>query len=374
MEDTMPKKYRLAAIGFAHVHMDSTLRIFAECKDRFENVAAADVRPRIEPLSREKGTRSAQLKNAVELYGYKQYDDYEKLLDKNQIDIALVCAENALHPVVMEKILRRGIHVVVEKPLAVTMEGTLRIARAAKEGNAKVITNWPIAWNAGVRTAKKILDSGEIGKLFKYYYRNADSLGPFSYGQTMSDPEKGREWWHQAEPGGGAMLDYCCYGASTSCWFIGQTPQAAYGIKANFDSPYGSADDYASITVRFPGAIAQLEGSWTTVNSGVPNGPLLFGLKGTIVVRGDGTVEIYKKRHNNTPDQIIQAESLPAGRETLAEETLHHLDTGEPLFPLLDLPLNMAAMSILDAGGRSAKSGKMEMTSDGTWCIGDDPY
>ena len=368
----MSKKYRIAAIGFAHVHMDSTLKLFAECKDRVEFVAAADINPKTPTLSNEAGTRNTQLKKAVDSYGFKKYDDYEKLLEENQIDIALVCAENAYHPVVMEKILRRGIHVVVEKPLAVSMGGALRITRASREGGAKVITNWPSAWYPSVRMAKVLVDSGEIGKLFKFYYRNQDSQGPFSYGQIMTDIEKGREWWYQADMGGGAMLDYCCYGACMSCWFTGEAPQAAYGLKANFDSPYGSADDYASITVRFPGSVALLEGSWTTVSGGVPNGPLLYGLKGTLVVRLNGDVEVYKTRHSEKPDKIIKADPLPEGRETLAKETIHHLDTGEPLFPMLDSPLNMGAMSILDAGARSAKSGKIEIINDGTWCVGDD--
>ena len=370
----MPKKYRIAAIGFAHVHMAGTLKLFAECADRVEFVAAADIKPKTETLSKQAGTRTEQLREAVENYGFKKYDDYETLLEENNIDIALVCAENSFHPAVMEKILRKGIHVVVEKPLAATMEGALRIVRASRECGAAVITNWPSAWYPAVRTAKKLVDSGMIGKLFKFSYRNSDSQGPFSYGQTLTDTEKGREWWYQAGAGGGAMMDYCSYGACMASWFIGHAPQAAWGLKANFDSPYGSADDYSAITVRFPAAVAQLEGSWTTVNSGVPNGPLLYGTQGTMVVRLDGNVEIYKKRHTETPDEIIKGEPLPRERDTLAKETLYHLDTGEPLFPMLDLPLNLAAMSILDAGARSALSGKMETVNDGVWCIGDDPF
>ena len=368
----MPKKYRIAAIGFAHVHMDSTLRLFAECKDKIEFVAAADIKPKVPSESNEGGTRYTQLNKAIEHYGFKKYDDYEKLLDENQYDIALVCAENVFHPEVMEKILRKGIHVVVEKPLAMTMEGALRIERASRETGAKVITNWPTAWYPAVRKAKELVDSGEIGKLFKFYYRNQDSLGPFSYGQNMTDIEKGREWWYQADTGGGAMLDYCCYGACMSCWFIGKAPEASYGLRANFNSPFGSADDYSTITVRFPDSVAILEGSWTTVSSGVPNGPLLYGLEGTMVARLNGDVEIYKTRHSETPDKIIKADPLPAGRETLAKETLHHLDTGEPLFSMLDLPVNMAATAILDTGARSAKSGKIEMANNGIWCVGDD--
>ena len=368
----MEKKYRIAAIGFAHSHIDGNLRSFAQCKDRVEFVACADVKPRVQSVNRERGTRIDELREAIELYGFKKYDDYEKLLDENQIDIALVCSENAFHPVVMEKLLRKGIHVVVEKPLAASMEGALRIARASRETGAKVITNWPTAWSPAIRRAKAMVDAGEIGKLFKFCYRNSDSQGPLSYGQVITDTEKGLEWWHQADTGGGALLDYCCYGACMSSWFYGRAPVAAYGLKANFDSPYGSAEDYASITVRFPDAVALLEGSWTTVNGGVPNGPLLYGTKGTLVVHQNGSIEVYKKRHSEKPDDIITPEPLPSGRETLGKETLHHLDTGEPLFPLLDLPLNLTSMSILDTGIRSAQSGKMELINDGVWCIGDD--
>jgi predicted dehydrogenase len=252
------------------------------------------------------------------------------------------------------------------------MQGALRMARASRESGAKIITNWPTVWSPAVRAAKKIVDSGAIGRLFKFSFRNGDSQGPLSYGQVITDTEKGLEWWHQSDTGGGSMLDYCCYGACMSCWYFGETPEAAYGLKANFDSPYGSAEDYASITVRFPNAAAQLEGSWTTVNSGVCPGPLLYGTKGTLVVHQNGTIEIYKKRHTDKPDEVITPEALPAGRENLGKETLHHLDSGEPLFPMLDLPLNLAAMSILDAGARSAASGKLELINDGTWCIGDD--
>jgi predicted dehydrogenase len=361
----MPKKYRVAAIGFAHSHMDGNLKDFAECKDRVEFIAAADVKPRIPSVNKERGTRIDGLREAIELYGFKKYDDYNQLLAENEIDIALVCSENAFHPVVMEKILRKGIHVVVEKPLAASMQGALRIARAAREGNAKVITNWPTAWSPAIREAKKIVDSGEIGKLFKFSFRNSDSQGPLSYGQVITDTEKGLEWWHQADTGGGSMLDYCCYGACMSCWFSGENPHSAYGLKANFDSPYGSAEDYAAITVRFSHSVAQLEGSWTTVNGGVSPGPLIYGTGGTLVVHQNGTIEMYKKRHTDKPDAVITPPPLPVGRQTLGQETLHHLDTGEPLFPLLDLPLNLAAVSILDTGARSAESGKMEMVNEG---------
>ena len=369
----MQKKYRIAAIGFAHSHMSGLLKSFAQCADRIQFTACADIKPKIPSASKERGTRIHGVREAVGLYGFREYDDYEKLLDENDLDIAIVCAENAYHPFVIEKILFRGINVVTEKPLAASMEGALRIARASAASGKKVITNWPTAWHPAIREAKKIADSGGIGKIFKFCYRNSDSQGPMSYGQVITDTEKGLEWWHQADTGGGALLDYCCYGACMSSWFLGRAI-AAYGLKANFDSPYGSADDYAAITVRFTDSVAHLEGSWTTVNGGVPNGPLIYGTKGTIVVRKNNCVEIYRKRHADAPDETITVDPLPENRDSIAKECFHHLDTNEPLFPMLDLGVNLAAMSILDAGIRSARSAKMELINDKVWCTGDDQY
>jgi len=66
---------------------------------------------------------------------------------------------------------------------------------------------------------------------------------------------------------------------------------------------------------------------------------------------------VYLERGVNTPTRIEKGDPLPAGRATIAEEFLHHLETGEPLHPTLDLPINLAAVAILDAGAQSAETG-----------------
>ena len=368
----MAKKYRVGAIGFAHSHIETNIKSFAQCADRVEMVAAADVPPRAPSLTIERGTRFDELKQAVKLYNMKEYDDYKKLLDENELDICCVCAENAYHPFIAELLLKKGIHVVIEKPFAADMKGTMRMWRAARASKAEIITNWPSAWSPAIRTAKELVDAGKIGRVFKFSYRNSDSEGPLSYGQTLTEEELAAEWWYSSDQGGGSMLDYCCYGACMSCWILNQKPVAAFGMKANINSHYGDAEDYAAILARFSNAVAHLEGSWTTVNGGVPAGPLIYGTEGTLIVDG-GVVKIFKKRHTNVPDEIIEPKPLPAGRASLGEDVINHLDTGEPLFPMLDMPLNIYAASILDAGARSAISNKLELVGDEYWTIGRDP-
>jgi predicted dehydrogenase len=269
-----------------------------------------------------------------------------------------------------------------EKPMADTLAGAQRMARAARANKVALMVNWPTTWSPAVRTAKELLGQGIIGEVLEVKWRNGGSMGPMSYTQPEPPgPVKGAEWWHQSATGGGAFLDYCCYGACLARWYIGEQATAAFGLKVNLTSQYGDAEDNAIMTVRFPKAMALLEATWTTWNVGVPTGPIIYGTKGTLVVNRtcDATagqpsqvVEVYTTRdHGYTrPDRVVLPEPLPAGRDTQPGELIHHLETGEPLHATLDMQFNLEVMAILDAGIRAAASGKMELVNNATWCIG----
>ena len=361
--------YRVGVIGFAHMHINSTLDHFDDLPN-VEWVACADTEPFTPSLSEEPGTRKANLQRALEVTGIpRQYDDYRKMLEEEEFDIVIFCPENARHAEVAEAIAESGAHMVTEKPMASNLKEALRMARAAKRADVELMVNWPTTWYPHVRKAYELIERGEIGELWEVKWRNIASLGPLEHGQDVSDKEKAAEWWHKADQGGGALLDYCSYGACLSRWFLGEPAQAAQGMMANLDSHYGDADDNAVITVRFPSALAILEGTWTTVNTGVPNGPIFYGSEGTAVINGGSRLEVYKERHSEEPSAVFEDLSLPEGREDLASEFIHHLETGHPLHPTLDLRINLDAMAILDAGKRSAASGKLESVDNENWAV-----
>lgn len=381
----MSKTYRVGVIGFAHMHINNLLDAFAK-HPSVEWVACADTVPLVPSRTDKATTRKSNLKRAQEVTGIpKVYDDYHEMLEKEKFDIIVFCPENAQHAEVAEAVAAKGIHMVTEKPMSNTLSGALRMVRAAEANNVKLMINWPISWSPATRTMKKLIDSGIIGDVWEIKWRNGASMGPLSYGKgadAVTDAEKGAEWWHSSAAGGGALLDYCCYGACVSRWYLGSPAVSAIGISANLASPYGDADDNAVITVRFPKALAILEGTWSTFNTGVATGPIAYGTKGTLVtsVRRHGgdhslptsVIEVYTSRSYEPghPDEVVDGEPLPEGRTTLAEEFIHHLETGEPLHPTLDPYMNLEMMAILDAGIRSVKSGKLELVNDGTWNIG----
>lgn len=377
----MAKTYRLGVIGFAHMHINELMGKFKELPN-VEWVACADTVPQRPELVRATFSRSWNRDFAQREIGVpKAYDDYREMLDKERFDIVLFCPENSRHGEVAEAIAAHGAHMVTEKPMAATLAEALRMYRAAKDANVQLMVNWPSTWWPAVRRAKELVDGGVIGPLWEVKWR-AGSMGPLAPGSThpgvdgraveITDGERASTWWHHTSTGGGALLDYCCYGACLSRWFIGAPAVAAQGIRANLRSQYGTGDDNAIITVRFPNALAILEATWSCVDHGVANGPLLYGTQGTIVIDiyklGNNKLTMY--RGKGTEPETVEAASITSGRETLAKEFVHHLETGEPMHETLQPEFNLQAQAILDAGIRSADSGKLELINDAAWCIG----
>ncbi len=366
MSDRSGETYRVGVIGFAHMHVNELVDRFV-ATGRADIVACADTQPRTPSMTTVEGSRRANLKRTLAAPGGPRgYRDYHEMLRAERLDIAILCPENGQHAEVAEAVARHGVHMVTEKPMAARLEDALRMAAAAEKAGVALAVNWPITWQPAMRRVKELLDAGAIGDIWELKWRNGASLGPLAHGSAhpgatvisgqVSDAEKGMEWWHQAEAGGGALLDYCCYGACLASWLLPAPPLSVQCLKANLMSGFGTAEDNAAMLLRFPSAIAILEASWTTFHGGVANGPILYGANGTIVV--DGTdILVYRDRGAKAPSFVEKGDPLPQGRATIGEEFLHHLETGDPLHPTLAFPINLAAMAILDAGIRSAEKG-----------------
>ena len=101
-----------------------------------------------------------------------------------------------------------------------------------------------------------------------------------------------------------------------------------------------------------------------------PTGPVVFGSTGTLVVEDGPEGPRVRVERGHGDAALFPAEPLPAGRHDVAWEFIHHLETGEPLLPLVAAGFNLEVMGILDAGVRSAASRRLEPVESATWCIG----
>jgi glucose-fructose oxidoreductase len=374
----MAKEYRVGIVGFAHMHIYYLAALF-DTHPQVKWVACADTphppELRTAPFTRD-WNKQEVIKNQKIPHAY---DDYREMLQREQLDIVLICSENSYHPQIVDACAAAGVHVVIEKPMAMSLADALHMARTCEAVGTTLLVNWPVTWSAAARTAKRLLDEGVIGRVLEVKWRSGHTgpLGPSVHhpgiketSDAMTEVERGATWWHKTATGGGALIDYCCYGALISRWYIGAQATAALAMRANLDSHYGDADDNAIIILRFPQAMGLIEGSWTTRDHGVPTGPIIFGTTGTMVLDGYGNDPTIRVKRGGDQIEEYAADALPANRDNVAKEMIHHLETGEPLHPTLALALNLEAMAILDAGVRAANSQKLEVVDNWTWHIG----
>ncbi len=369
-------RYRVGVVGVAHMHVCELMRRFAELPN-VDLVAISDTVPDVPELNTTSpSTRAHTLRWArAELGVPREYADYRELLERERPDIAILCPENSRHGEVATAALAVGAHLVTEKPMAASLAEARAMAEAAQRAGRTLMVNYPSSWSPAVRTLERLVDEaraadGRHDVLWQLHERHG-SLGPLAAGSThpggagttdaLTDAEKAATWWYRAGTGGGALLDYCSYGACLARWFFGEPAEAVSAYAANLASPYGQVEDNAVLTVRFPRGIAILEATWSCVDHAMPTGPILYGRFGTLSIDGPlATGRVRWVQERGAPPVFLPGDPLPPGRETVAREFLHHLETGEPLHPTLDPRFNLEAMAILDAGIRSAASGRVE--------------
>lgn len=375
----MSRTYRTGIIGFAHMHINYVAGYFAH-HPQVGLVAGADTIPDVPELREAPYTRAWNVKHVAKEFGMaRTYDDYHEMLEEEALDIVICNSENAKHSEVVAACAAAGVNVCVEKPMAASLAHALRMVRACEAAGVTLVVSWPIGALVSALKLKALIDAGAIGRVLEVKHR-VGHTGPLGSGAThggvsetaesMTGAERAATWWHRSAAGGGALLDFACYGAMVARWLVGEPAVAAFGMRANLNSQWGDAEDNAALLIRFPRAMANVEGSWTTWDHGGPGGPIVYGETGTLVAdRNDGEPVVRLERgHGQTI--IYECELLPEGRGNVAEELIHHLETGEPIHPMLEAGFNVEVMAILDGAMRSAASGKLEAVDNRVWHAG----
>lgn len=348
------KTYKVGVFGIAHSHARILIENFKELGDKVDIIGYTDY----EPCNDFEGRIKESLtEGSIPTY-YKNPDDLIAL----KPDIGVICCDNASHREVAISLMENGILPIIEKPLAMCMDDAIAIYETSLKTGVELITNWPVAWFPPFIFAKKALDDGIIGKPLRFHYRTTSTLGPYCHaGPVKFDDYECSSWWFDSKRGGGALLDYCCYGSILSTYFLNECPTEVYGHKRRFMLPdkAGDAEDYAMLTLQFKDSVGYAEGSWSTPAIGCNRtGPIIYGTKGVLVCnRYTNDVELYTDMHSFEPDKIWKIDTKP---ETVAQNVIAHLENGTPLNPMLLPKVNLWAAAVLEAGRRSCESNKPE--------------
>jgi len=348
------KTYKVGVFGIAHSHARALISQFKSLGDRAEIIGFTDYAPC--------NSLEGRIKESLDEGSIPEYFENPSDLIAKKPDIGIVCCDNASHPDVAIDLMENGIIPIIEKPLAMSMDDAIKIYETSQKTGVEFITNWPVAWFPPFILAKKVFDEGIIGRPLRFAYRTTATLGPYCHhGPVKFDEYECTSWWFDSKRGGGALLDYCCYGSILATYFLNECPYEVFGHKRRFMLPdtAGDVEDYAMLIMQFKDSVGYAEGSWSTPAIGCnKTGPIIYGTKGVLVCnRYDNNVELYTDMHSNKPEKVFVCDETP---ETVAENVISHLDNGTPLNPMILPKVNMWAVAILDAGIRSTKSGVPE--------------
>lgn len=327
-------RYRIGVVGLVHDHVWDVVPGFLN-DERAELVAVADANP---PL-----LGQAQEKWHVQ----RVFGSWREMLDKTPLEAVIVYGENSLAVEVVEAAAAKGVHVMVEKPMAATLEQADRMLIAAKKAGITLMVNWPTAWNPNFATALDMAATGEIGEVFKVRYRAAHE-GPQEYGCTPYFCE----WlFDKQRNGGGALMDYCCYGAAYAAFLLGR-PNVATAIAGRMARDYITVEDNAVILAKYDRGLAICEASWTTYGFGYEL--MINGSKGT--VRSDGrSVQIARSSDENP--QGVEARPLAEDRRNAAAHFLSCVAKKCEPEGLCNPMVSRNAQEILEAGVLAAETG-----------------
>lgn len=332
----MTKKYRIGVAGLTHDHVWGNLADLA-ASEKGQLAAVADPNP---PL----------LDRAREKYGCASYGDYREMVERESLDALYVFCDNAQGAEVGAWAARQGLHVLVEKPMAATLEGAERLVAAAGEAGVRLMINWPVVWRPQVQAALEIVTRPDFGRIWQVAHR-AGHGGP----EAECSPYF-RDWiLDPLRNGGGALVDLCCYGVNMARALLGR-PERVTGVTGSWYEPPLPVEDNAVVILGYPRATATIEGAWGQV--GQPTTGYLatiWGTRGSVTL-GPGRGGRLWTTLADEPANLKITPPQPAPH--MANGTAHFLwalETGGEFYPLCQPAVCRDTQEVLDAALRSAR-------------------
>jgi predicted dehydrogenase len=330
---------RLAIAGLVHGHVSGFLRA-AQGRSDVEIVGV------FEP-------DAALLKKYAErhkLGDSVRFTDLASMLDRAKPEAVASFTNTFDHPAIVEAAASRRVHVMMEKPLAVSNADAQRIRRAAEKGNIQVLVNYETTWypshGAMWTLIKERRAAGDIRKMVAmdgHSGPKAINVQP-EFLDWLSDPVRN---------GGGALFDFGCYGANLMTWMMdNQRPVAVTAITQQFQpTVYPRVDDEATILVEYPAAQGIIQASW--------NWPFnrkdfeVYGEHGLAIATGGNGLRVALPKQ---PEHAVTPEPLaPDEKDSISHLMAVVRGTRKPN-GLSSLENNLIATEILEAARESART------------------
>ena len=294
----------------------------------------------------------ADLRQEAEKYapGVTQFEDYRKLLRDRSPKAVWAFVENDRHLEIAEVCAPLGIHLIFEKPMAASYDQAQRMLALAREHKIKLMVNYQMAWWPENYTAYDFARSGKIGKVWRVRSIVGHG-GPGPRGAGEVRRERFFAWLNDESRGGGALMDFACYGAVWLRWYLG-VPNSVYAVTRHTRPERYQTNTSSTILASFSGGdVGIIEGSWDLPRSFQE--AEVFGDKGSVLV-GRDRIEAYQGRERTE----LAPGTLPEGRKDPISYFISAVQSDGPIDGIVGAEFNLDVMAIIEAARQSAESGK----------------
>lgn len=246
-------------------------------------------------------------KLAKPLLKTKDFSDYKIMIEQEKPELVSIATESGLHAEIALYCISQNINVIIEKPMAMSMEDAQKIVDAAVEHKVKVSVCHQNRFNIAVQKTKKAIDEQRFGKL---------SHGTIHVRWNRNeDYYKQAAWRGKWAQDGGALMNQCIHGIDLLRWLLGNDVEEVYGVTKQQFHDYIEAEDVGLAVVKFKnGAIATIEGTTNIYPQNLEETLYLFGEKGTVKIGGKSTNNIDVWQFNSMDEQ--DEETMHIAEET----------------------------------------------------------
>lgn len=215
-----------------------------------------------------------------------RYTDHRKMLDEHpELELVAIATSSGAHAGIALDCIDRGVNVIIEKPMAMSMADADEIIRRSGAKGVKVCACHQNRFNIAVQKTRRALEEGRFGRL--------------SHGSIHVRWNRNRSYYEQAPwrgtwaEDGGCLMNQCIHGIDLLRWMMGNEPETVYGVTRRQQHGYLEAEDLGMAVVTFRnGAVATIEGTTNVYPKNLEETLYLFGERGTVKIGGTSTNNI----------------------------------------------------------------------------------
>jgi predicted dehydrogenase len=224
------------------------------------------------------------------------YADYRTLLEEVRPDVVHICTPHNQHAVVAADCLERGVHVILEKPLAHTLDEGRRLVEVAERGSAKIAVCLQNRYNPPVQAMHRLLSSGDLGRVVGCAATVLWHRSPDYY---LSRPWRGT--WQGS--GGGLLMNQAIHTVDLLQWLVGDVTAVSGQVATRVLGDVIEVEDTAEFVLEHQGGARTV---CYATNANVINAPVSLDIvteAATLSLRGDLTVNYSDGRIEIVPER-----------------------------------------------------------------------